>query len=82
MIPITLQIPTKKYKALQDIAKKMKVDYSTFIKEPMSFGCDLCPITPEVCTSQRVQTAAFNPDGSPVQYDCYGMLMRWLFWEK
>jgi hypothetical protein len=63
--------------ALQKMAREMKVESLTFIERPLSFGCCVCPLDGSKCEEEKSRygkQAAFL-------FDCYGALMRWLFWE-
>jgi len=51
----------------------------TFIEKPMSWGCCLCPLDGKKCEEEK-RHAIRNPNNTVAVFDCYGALMRWLFW--
>jgi hypothetical protein len=46
-----------------------------FIESPAFWGCCVCPVDAQKCGVRK------RRDASRRVFDCYGALMRWLFWE-
>jgi hypothetical protein len=63
------------------MARELKVTSLTFIEKPISWGCCLCPLDGKLCEEEKAHHAMRNPDNSVAMFDCFGALMRWLFWE-
>jgi hypothetical protein len=70
-----------KWQALQKLARLLDVENLTFIEKPMSWCCGLCPLDGKKCEEEKRLRAMRNPDNTVSSFDCYGALMRWLFWE-
>jgi hypothetical protein len=41
----------------------------------------MCPLDGKKCEEEKRHLAYFSSNGSVSHFDCYGALMRWLFWE-
>ena len=80
-VAITLVVSAEKWARLQEMAQGLKTESLKFIEEPMSWGCCVCPLDSKKCEKEKAQHAMRNPDNSVARFDCYGALMRWLFWE-
>jgi hypothetical protein len=48
----------------------------------MSDGCCICPLDGKKCEAEKKRYGMRNHNGSVAMFDCYGALMRWLFWEE
>jgi hypothetical protein len=53
----------------------MKTPHLQFIEAAPPFGCCVCPVDNKKCEAEKRQQASCNN-----HFDCYGALMRWLFW--
>jgi hypothetical protein len=81
-VTITLEIPVEKYQHLQKMAQSLKTESLIFIEKPMSWGCYLCPLNGNRCETEKQRSAKSGASYSFAIFDCYGTLMRWLFWKE
>jgi hypothetical protein len=42
----------------------------------------VCPLDGKKCEEEKQRYAYFSADGNTSHFDCYGALMRWLFWNE
>ena len=78
-MPLTIQIPVKKYRALMELARKTQTESLTYFKGEAFLDCENCPIEAMNYFCTNADDFSELVDKDSLKIFCHGAFMRWLF---